>query len=601
MKKRTKFAILASIAVVVIAAGVIGGVYLHRIINDQGSVWERSTPVPQTVDISETEATPTPPVFTLEPGATPTPTPTPTIDPFVTLQEQADTSMMKDIVNILVIGVDADEYRETSSEWNGKSEWHSDVMLVIAVNFEDMCVDMISLPRDTYANIPDVKGIYKLNAAINCGGGYMNDDGTVNYAGFEKVCEAAEWMLGGIPVDYYYAVNMDTVKALVNEIGGIEYEIEGYFDIGGRFYEPGLQHMDGQAVLDYMRVRKKSSNTVQWTISTSDTNRVNRQKQMLVALFQKMKNENLITNIPGIVSAFSGRLFTNCTAGQTAALATFAYQLDPANIRMHTMGGNSGSYFGWNFVFTNQANRVELINQVYGVKVSQYPQYTIQYGKYRWGTMLEEHYLDLCKPLTEYVQKLIDADDLLPEFTPEPSASVSPSPSISPEVSATPDIPTIDTSTATPSVTAEPTSSPSSTGEGTGAYESFSPAARLSSVGYYTEATPLTRQYTEEQRQLFKDYLTCLDELDDARDTADSEAKKARNGKSNSLSSAANKYLDKLTELQDKAIALAKEFGYEKKNFENTCYPNENYRSRSAWALNYWDDKSVNEVNVDFN
>ncbi len=568
MKKSTKFAILASVGVVVIALGVIVGFWVNGILNpsEQFAGLDK-TEIP--IDPMNDETPAPTPAYTLEPGATEAPTPTPTIDPYVTLQEQADTSMMQNIVNILVIGIDGDEYRE-SSEWNGKKEWHSDVMLVLAVNFDQMKVDMISLPRDTYAKIPDIKGIYKLNASLNCGGGYIDKNGNVNTAAFEKVCESAEWMLGGIPVDYYYAVNMDTVKGLVDAVGGIDYEIEGYFDIGGRFYEPGMQHMDGQAVLDYMRVRKKSKNTKQWTISTSDTNRVNRQKEMLKALLIKMKNENLITNIPSLVQAFEGRLFTNCTLSQTASLATFAYRLDPQNITMRTMGGTGGSLLGWNFVFTNQSERVKMIKEIYDVKVSQEPKYTKQYAQYTWGTMLEEKYLEVCEPLTKFVGDLIAKDDLLPEFTPEPTVEPTAEPSGEP--------------TETPQ--SDPT--PNATGE-------------VNPKIYPAGETPLVRQYGEEMRKLWEDYNTCLKELEDISTSAAKEAKKARNGNSNSLSSVSSKYLDKLKELQDKAIALAKAFGYEKKNFTNTCYPTDNYKSNSIWALNYWDDKKVNEVNVDFN
>ena len=148
-------------------------------------------------------------------------TPEPTVDPYQLLYERADTSMMKDIVNILLVGVDYSTERET---WNGKKEWHSDVMMVLAVNFDENRADLISLPRDTYAEIPNVKGIYKLNASLNCGGGLYNDDGSFNPRGMQKVLDAAEWMLGGIEIDYYYAVTMTSLKDLVDLCGGLEYQ-----------------------------------------------------------------------------------------------------------------------------------------------------------------------------------------------------------------------------------------------------------------------------------------------------------------------------------------------------------------------------------------
>ncbi|MBR3038119.1 MAG: LCP family protein, partial [Clostridia bacterium] len=199
-------------------------------------------------------------------------TPEPTIDPYEALYERADTSMMKDIVNVLLVGVDYSTERET---WNGKKEWHSDVMMVLAVNFEENRADLISLPRDTYAQIPNVKGIYKLNASLNCGGGLYKDDGSFNPKGLEKVCEAAEWMLGGIEINYYYAVTMTSLKDLVDLCGGLDYDMDIAFKIQGRSYQKGMQHVDGQGFLDYCRVRKGVNGLP--ANEQGDANRVNRQ------------------------------------------------------------------------------------------------------------------------------------------------------------------------------------------------------------------------------------------------------------------------------------------------------------------------------------
>lgn len=357
---------------------------------------------------------------------------TSTPEPYEALYSMADTSMMKDIVNILLIGVDFSEERLT---WNGKKEWHSDVMMVLSVNFEDNRADLISLPRDTYAKIPGVNGIYKLNASLNCGGGLYNNDGSVNRAGLEKVCEAAEWMLGGIPVDYYYAVTMTSLKQIVDAFGGLDYNLEFSYNIQGRSYVKGLQHMDGQAVLDYCRVRKASNGIP--ASEQGDANRVNRQKRILVAFFEQMQKNNLIVKIPEILDAFKGELFTNCTPSQTAALAAFAYNLNRDTIGLYSMSGSTVSLFQWNFLFTDQANRVDVIKKVYNVKVDQYEEYTLKYGRYRWASMLYDKYMDICTPLKKYVKNLIDEDDLLPEFTSSPVPTETPSPTNTPSPSAT--------------------------------------------------------------------------------------------------------------------------------------------------------------------
>jgi LCP family protein required for cell wall assembly len=543
------------------------------------------------------------------PAAEPTEVP---VDPYEELVEHADSGMMKDIVNILLIGVDYSTERET---WNGKKEWHSDVMMILAVNFEENRADLISLPRDTYANIPNTKGIYKLNASLNCGGGLYDKNGNFNPKGLEKVCEAAEWMLGGeIPVDYYYAVTMTSLKDLVDLCGGLEYDMDISFKIQGRSYEKGMQHVDGQGFLDYCRVRKGTNGLP--SSEQGDANRVNRQKRMLIALFRQMQVDRLITKIPQIIETFDGDLFTNCTPAQTAALAVFAYNLDANNIGMYSMSGSTSSLFQWNFCFTDQANRVDIIKKVYGKTVKQYPRYTLKYGRYTWCDMLYEHYRELTDPLTKYVQKLIDEDDLLPEFTPSPTPSETPAPTPSAQatkeptaaptaVPETPTAPPTDPPTEKP--TDPPTEPPTEPQTETPTPEpadhdtdSISAVACVNRTGYFEQTQ--VRQYSPEQRELFETYKEAIKELEEIKKEADKEAKKARNGSSNSLNTVSQEYLQKLKEVQELAIRVAKEFNYTKvKNFTTPFSPTASGWNKSPWALNYGKDKDFNEVIVDFN
>jgi len=70
----------------------------------------------------------TPPVN--DPKVQQTPTmdePEPTVDPYDELLSKADFGLLDDIVNIMLIGVDYAEERET---WKGKKDFHADVMIV---------------------------------------------------------------------------------------------------------------------------------------------------------------------------------------------------------------------------------------------------------------------------------------------------------------------------------------------------------------------------------------------------------------------------------------------------------------------------------------
>ncbi|MDD5018529.1 MAG: LCP family protein [Eubacteriales bacterium] len=359
--------------------------------------------------------------------------PTPTIDPYDALVASADFSMLDNIVNILLIGVDHADERD-SDEWashGGKQAFHADVMIVLSINTDTNEVSLISLPRDTYAKIPGVDGIYKLNASIDCGGQWPSDEG------FLKVCEAAEWMLGGIPVDLYYAVDMGAVKGLVDAIGGVDYDVDISFDIQGRTYEKGFQHMDGQAVLDYLRIRKAAH--IVESGQSGDLNRINRQKKMLVAIFEKIKQEDLLTNIPGILSAFEGNLYTNTTPAQTAALAVFAYKVNSEDIAMYSMSGSSKNIFNWNFVITNQTNRLEIIKEVYGYDAPRYTDYMLDAASRLWADMQAEVIADKSNDVLDKVKAILDADAALPIYSPPaaPTATPTATPTAAPPTEST--------------------------------------------------------------------------------------------------------------------------------------------------------------------
>ncbi len=441
-------------------------------------------------------------------------TPAPTIDPYIALMDRSDFSILENTVNILLIGVDYAPERDTD-EWadkGGKQAYHADVMIVLAINKETGSVNLISLPRDTYADIPDVDGIYKLNASLDCGGGWdTRFDPYPNC--FDKVCESAQWMLGGIPVKYYYAVDMTAVIGLVDLIGGVDYDCDIAFQQGGgtRKYDIGMQHMDGQAVLDYMRVRK-SEDIFSPPRQTTDAHRVERQKKMLIEIFRKLKSSGKLYNIDSIINAFSGNLYTNVPLDQTAALAAYSVNVEPENINMMSMSGSSKSIFNWNFVITDQKKRVDIIREVYGnaaikmYNVKQYTNMASPAASMLWNHMQTEVILNASRPLLDQAKEILDADALLPDY-PEPSpAAPAPSESADPEASPT----------ATPAPTPTPTPAPTPTPIPSEGYRKYPEGGDVWTAYNRAEAAYqqlLTWDFDDTSEQHLKDTQTIMDQL----------------------------------------------------------------------------------------
>ena len=269
---------------------------------------------------------------------------------------------MDNIVNVMLMGIDAFENGGTTSG----TQPHTDVMMVVAVNFDKDTVDLITLPRDTFTTAPGYHGFYKLNGVFNAGGGMDDLAG-----GFALTCKAAEIWLGGITIPYYYAVDFQAVVDIVNAIGGIDYQVDQTFQAnapennsmkkGKTYYKSDeLQHLDGDAVLGYLRIRHGADGL--------DSSRTARQRRMMVAIFTKLKNEGKLSQIPSLINAAASGVYTNTTLEQTTALVNYAVsKIGPENIRTRAMYGDIWFQHYFKYCFVDQQNRIDLIQEVYGI------------------------------------------------------------------------------------------------------------------------------------------------------------------------------------------------------------------------------------------
>lgn len=287
----------------------------------------------------------------------------PLIDP---QQVTPYVKLNKNFKNLLLLGMDKTDYSISRG-----SIYHTDAILVLAVNFDEHKIDLISLPRDTLTYVPGIKGIYKLNAAINCGGGKTEE-------GFQKACEAASWLLGGIKIDYYCAVDMNAMVAIGDAIGGVDVKLEMSYK--GQFgkYNVGWQHLNGKGIMDYLRARKNA------TKNANDLGRTARQRDMITAIIKKLANDtNCLVSAIATAQRMEDRFFTNMSIADVAAILPLALQTDFDAMGSYVISGKYRTALeDWNFTFTDQENRKAVIHNVYGVDVQELKYVSFAYT--RW-------------------------------------------------------------------------------------------------------------------------------------------------------------------------------------------------------------------------
>jgi LCP family protein required for cell wall assembly len=273
---------------------------------------------------STATATPTPqppilfhatPVVGTPPMRDGTPLPIPTPAPLVQQPENA--------VNIVLLGTDA----------GGAL---TDVMVVASVNADGPSISLLSIPRDLYVWIPGY-GYGKINTANGRGANYPG-------GGPALVGATIEYNLG-IPIHYYALVRFEGFVRIVDALGGIDVPVE--CELHDTFPDPanpeqgididlnaGMQHLDGQYALWYVRSRKGiSTRDVYGTTTTSDFDRNRRQQQVLRALYHQVLDLNILSRVPELWEATQQSVQTNLGLDDLLWLGMVGSQLDLSNLK----------------------------------------------------------------------------------------------------------------------------------------------------------------------------------------------------------------------------------------------------------------------------
>lgn len=142
--------------------------------------------------------------------------------------------------NFLLLGSDRRSPEDAASE--GVSGQRSDVMMLVHVSDDDESVYITSFPRDLYVDIPGY-GKDRINAALAFGGVGLAVTTVENYV--------------GVPIDHVALIDFDGIEGLVDTLGGVDVQVPLSFSAGGHQFTEGVQTMNGEQALTFVRQRKQ--------------------------------------------------------------------------------------------------------------------------------------------------------------------------------------------------------------------------------------------------------------------------------------------------------------------------------------------------------
>jgi LCP family protein required for cell wall assembly len=182
--------------------------------------------------------------------------------------------------NFLVVGSDTRDIKDTGADAGGifgnghgdvpPAGQRADTMLVMRVDPAKATLEVLSLPRDLWVDVPG-KGHEKLNAAYN--------------AGAQPLIDTIKSTLN-IDINHYVEVNFVGFKGLVEAIGGVPM----YFsqpmrdrNTGLNIIKSGCYNLDGTQALAFARSRhlEYKSGTRWISDGTGDLGRITRQQTFL--------------------------------------------------------------------------------------------------------------------------------------------------------------------------------------------------------------------------------------------------------------------------------------------------------------------------------
>ncbi|MGI6189493.1 MAG: LCP family protein [Caldicoprobacteraceae bacterium] len=263
-------------------------------------------------------------------------------------------------LNLLLLGLDASVER-----YEVMRAFRTDTIILISIDFENQEVYMISIPRDSYVKIPGRKNRDRINSAFVWGGGF---DG----GGFERTIETVSDFLGGVPIHYYAAVDMNVFKEIIDIMGGVMFDVDVPVKMAGRELKTGLQRLNGQQVLDYCRNRRSPR---------GDIDRIERQQKMVLAIFDQLKTTEQLLKVGQYYQAISGKVYTNLNVKQIAALGVFALKLDFSQIHTYSIPGDFLNIDGISYWGVNQYKKRDMIKEIFGTEIKVDPKDDIKYIK----------------------------------------------------------------------------------------------------------------------------------------------------------------------------------------------------------------------------
>lgn len=241
-----------------------------------------------------------------------------------------DSASKRDQRNVVVFGTD-------------ESGLRSDVIMVFSVDPKNDRLSLMSIPRDTKVTLNGSSK--KINAALTLG------EETLAIETVKK--------LTGIPIHDYLTVNFKAVETVIDELGGIEFDVPCnmyYRDPDQDLYiniKKGPQLLNGEDSVKVLRFR-------QYPMGDLQRNQV--QQDFFRAAFQQKMNGKYIGKVPDLYALIEKNIKSSLSAGELLSYLNTVKKMDNPQVETFELPVSIRDPY----VIIKQAEADEILTEYFG-------------------------------------------------------------------------------------------------------------------------------------------------------------------------------------------------------------------------------------------
>lgn len=244
----------------------------------------------------------------------------------------------------------------------------TDSMMVGTFNTKTRELSIVSIPRDAKVTMPESRRkVLEDKGLWTPSDGIMKMNEVYHYAtslyGPEFVAKQLEEMMN-IEINYYATINLDAFKFIVDEIGGVDFDVPQnmyYTDPEQDLYinlTKGPQLLDGEHAMQLVRFRRYNEG--------DDWKRMEVQQDFMRAVINQILISNTLEKISTITKTVYSYVHTNLDLTDAIKFSQYIGDLNQENLFTYTLPGTGGHMIGGkDYVILDSDGVNEIVDEIF--------------------------------------------------------------------------------------------------------------------------------------------------------------------------------------------------------------------------------------------